>query len=259
MSYQKPGLTWWGESFVSTFFYQTHPFISIAALFSLYMAFKKRDFSILIISWFIILVFVLQIKRSRYILILFPMFTLMASYGLQRIKSIELKRFVVYSIVSSSLVIALFVYSPFLQKMSSANFKDAGRFLNSTDYPYVEVITLPFKGTKVNPAIAVPMLDLFMEKEISYQYDTLSILPFEKIRESSVRFTWGYKNPEYYETIRRNENEKPAVVIISNELAEQLPEYAREKIKRYDKVKVFQKTTGLFRYNPFVTVYQPRF
>ncbi|MFV1993072.1 MAG: ArnT family glycosyltransferase, partial [Acidiferrobacterales bacterium] len=43
LNYQVPGLKRWGESFTSTFFFQVHPFITLAALFSAYVAFRKKD------------------------------------------------------------------------------------------------------------------------------------------------------------------------------------------------------------------------
>ena len=58
----------------------------------------------------------------------FPMFALMASYGLEAVTHRELRKFLVYAAVSTSLVIALFAYLPFLQKMSPVNLRDAGRY-----------------------------------------------------------------------------------------------------------------------------------
>jgi hypothetical protein len=256
-SYQKPGLRWWGESFTSTFLYQTHPLITIFAFYSFYRAFRKRDISHLIISWLIIVVVLFQIKRSRYILILFPMLTLMAAYGLQAVKSMRLKKLFVYGIVCSSLTIGIFAYLPFLQTMSSVNLRDAGKFTDTMNFPYIEVITLPSSTTGVNPAIAVPVFDLSAKKDIVYRYDSKHTLPFEQVKESSVRFTWGYSNPGYYEKDVRGFSEKPAIVIVSNELDATLTEYAERKIKKYRKVKIFQRTTGLFRYNPLVAVFEP--
>jgi len=114
--YQKPGLRRWGENFISTFFFQTHPFVSIAACCSIYAAIKKRDLKYFIILWLVLLVFALQIKRARYTLIVFPMFTLMASYGLQIIKTVEVKRFIVFCALFSSLVVAGFRISLFWKR-----------------------------------------------------------------------------------------------------------------------------------------------
>ncbi len=255
--YQIPGLRRWGESFVSTFFYQIHPLITIAALYSLYVAFKKRDLKYLIISWLIFLIVLLQIKRIRYIMIIFPMLALMASYGLQVVKNKELRRFIASYIVISSLIVAISVYLPFLQKMSSVNLKDAGRFLNSVDVTNIEVLTLPSTNSIVNPAVSVPILDIFTEKNIYYYYDASFSPPFERIRESPLRFTWEYKNPEYYIANNKGPKGNVVVVVITNKIDELLPNHIEQKIKGYKKTRVFKTSTGVFRYRPIVMIYQP--
>ncbi|MFV1973275.1 MAG: ArnT family glycosyltransferase, partial [Thiohalobacterales bacterium] len=77
-SYQVPGLKRWGESFTSTFFFQIHPYITLAALFSIFVAIKKKDVKYAIISWLLLLVIVLEIKRARYLIMVLPMLALMA-------------------------------------------------------------------------------------------------------------------------------------------------------------------------------------
>ena len=170
MSYQRPGLRRWGESFTSTFLFQIHPFITVAALYSLYVAFRKRDLKYMIVSYLILLVVLFQIKRIRYIIPLFPMLALMASYGLREIRSRDIRKFIVFCIITSSLVFALSAYLPFLQRISTINLKNAGQFLNSLDVEDIEVFTLPQKRSVVNPAAAVPVLDLFTDKRILYDY-----------------------------------------------------------------------------------------
>ncbi len=255
--YQAPGLRRWGESFLSSFFYQTHPFITIAALYSLFAAFKKRDLRYLIISWLVFLVILFQIRRIRYIMLIFPMLALMASYGLQEIKSKELRRFIVSCIVISSLVIALFAYLPFLQKLSSVNLKNAGVFLDSVDAANIEVLTVSSGDPIVNPAVFVPLLDIFTQKKIHYAYDADLSPPFEKIRESPLRFTWGYKNPEYYAADNKASKGSVTIVVILDKPDRLITEHIKQKIKGYRKIKVFENSTDIFRYSPFVTVYQP--
>lgn len=253
--YQKPGLRRWGESFISTFFFQTHPFISIAALCSVYAAIKKRDMKYLIILWLMLLIVALQIKRSRYILIVFPMFTLMASYGLQMITNKEVKRFIVLCALSSSLVVAVFSYLPFLNKMSPVNLKNAGEILNTLNTDSVKVYTLPAKNTLVNPAIAVPVLDLFTDRVIHYQYDSGFAPSSESIKESSVRFTWEFTNPDYYAS-GSNAARDETVVIISNSPDDKIPVNIDKEIEGYKLAGKFISSSGIFLYNPMVEVYQ---
>jgi hypothetical protein len=255
--YQAPGLRRWGESFISTFLYQIHPFITAAALCSLYAAFKKKDVKFLIICWLIFLVAVLQIKRSRYVLVVLPMLSLMASYGLQMIQGREIRRYITSCIVAASLVVSIAVYLPFLQSMSLVNLKDAGRLLDSIEAEQAEVMLIPSKKSAVNPSIAVPLLDLYTEKTIMYRHDEGFSLPFEKIRTSPLRFTWEYRNPKYYMAHKDASVEKPAIIIISNQDNTLLPERIKEKIKKYDKIEIFDATTDFFRYSPVAAVYLP--
>ncbi|GBE02037.1 hypothetical protein BMS3Abin08_01475 [bacterium BMS3Abin08] len=259
MSYQRPGLRRWGESFTSTFLFQIHPFITVAALYSLYVAFRKRDLKYMIVSYLILLVVLFQIKRIRYIIPLFPMLALMASYGLREIRSRDIRKFIVFCIITSSLVFALSAYLPFLQRISTINLKNAGQFLNSLDVEDIEVFTLPQKRSVVNPAAAVPVLDLFTDKRILYDYKKNMRfgprLSKRRLQKSSLRFTWEYKNPEYYTDSNKYTGNNMAVVVISDDPGQPLPNYI-EEMKRKDLIsKVFKISTGIFRYRTIVTVY----
>lgn len=253
--YQAPGLRRWGESFPSTFLYQIHPFITAAALYSAYAAFKKKDLKFLIICWLLFLVVALQIKRSRYVLVVFPLLALMASYGLQMIQGKEIKKYITSSIVAASLAVSMAAYLPFLQSMSLVNLKEAGRFLDSLDAEQTEVLVVPSKKSAVNPSIAVPLLDLYTEKTIVYRHDEGFSLPFDKIKTSPLRFTWEYRNPAYYLPDKGGTVGKPAIIIISNQDSDLLPERVKEKIKMYGQVKLFDNTTNLFRYSPVASIY----
>jgi hypothetical protein len=254
--YQAPGLGRWGESFVSTFLYQIHPFITIAALYAVYYAVRKKDPKFLIISWLVLLIVILQIRRSRYVMVVFPMVTLMASYGLQKIASPEIRRYVASCIAAVSLTVAMFAYMPLLQSMSLVNLKNAGIFLDSVDAEKVEVFALPSEKSTVNSSVAVPILDLYTGKDILYHYDNSSSFPSESIDTSPIRFTWGYKNPGYY-IPTQNGPVSYTIAVITNHGDDVLPGPIREKLKRYERIRVFEATEGLFLYSPVVTVYSP--
>jgi hypothetical protein len=251
--YQKPGLKRWSESFISTFFFQVHPFISISALFSVYVALKKRDIKYLIISWLLILFLVLQIKRARYMIPAFPMLALMASYGLQWIKEREVRRFIDLCIVQTSTIVSLFFYLPFLQGMSAVNLKETGRFLDSSGINEVEVITIPSDKSVINTAVSIPLLDLFTESRLAYRYSPGEI-PSDNTEESSLRFTWGYSNPGYYSY--GDEDAKRALVVISSEAGQDLPEGLKARTEGRSLVKTFDISTGIFRYVTVVNVYE---
>lgn len=256
MSYQKPGLKRWGESFVSTFFFQIHPFITIMALFSVWAAYEKKDKKYLVIVWLVLLLIVFQIRRIRYILPLFPMIALMASYGLQQIRQSDIRRFIAASILVFSFSVAAFAYAPFTGRMSAVNLKSAGEFLNTLDEKHVEVFTLPTREASVNPAVAVPLLDLYTKKPIIYQHEKPLSPPGEEVRESSLRFTWEYRNPRYYSENPGFSREDTAVVIINGEPDGVLPYYISQMVKDYREVGVFNTDEGIFKYKTFVSVYR---
>ena len=256
IDYQKPGLGRWQETFVSTFFFQIHPFITLAALYSAYVAVRKKDLRYAVAVWLVLLVILMQIRRIRYIIIVFPMLALMAAYGIHEIRARDIKKFFVLSVVISSLIIGVFVYLPFLQRLSTVNLKDAGTLLNSLDESNIEVFTLMPEDPVMNPAVSVPILDLFTRKNIVYKYNRESFLPPKEIVEkSSLRFTWEYKNPVYYGT-DNYDNKDATVVVISESPDDVLPKDVLQRIAGYRLSSVFKTSDGIFSYRPCVRVYR---
>ncbi|UCD35253.1 MAG: glycosyltransferase family 39 protein, partial [Nitrospiraceae bacterium] len=185
--YQAPGLRRWGESFLSTFIFQAHPFITAAALWSVVEATRKKDIRYLIIIWLVLLVVMLQIRRSRYVMVVFPMVALMAGYGLQALKSQETRRYALSCIVAASLCVAVFAYRPFLQSMSAVNFKNAGELLDTLGGDWAEVITVPSPDIPVNLSAAVPILDLFTARKIIFREGEGPFPPPEGTETSPLR------------------------------------------------------------------------
>ena len=255
MSYQRPGLGRWAESFISTFLFQIHPFITLLALFSLWVAFRRRDSRYLIICLLPVLLILFQIKRIRYTIPLFPMVALMASYGLQRIENSELKRFITSCVVISSVAVALFAYLPFTQKMSAANLKKAGEFLNTLDENAVEVFTLMPREPVLNPAVEVSLLDLYTRKTIIYHGER-SAPPVADVNSSPLRFTWEYRNPSYYAVKDKPRDDEMATVVISGEGEEHLPYALGQRLKNYHLVRRFNVDEGVFEHKTFVSVYR---
>jgi len=255
LEYQKPGLDRWGESFHSTFLFQMHPLITLSALVSLAVALRKRDASYAIISWLVLLIVLFGIRRIRYTLPVFPMLTLMAGYGLQVIKRDELRRFILFSTVTTSLVIGIFAFLPLAESMSVANLKHAGEYLNTLDAGEIEVITLFSKEPVVNPAVAVPLIDLFTNKQIRYHYQPEDFPPREEIEQSSLRFTWAYRNPTYY-IAKPDAFLNVPVVIISDASNDPLPKPAAQRLEGYRLSESFNTSEKIFRYIVGVRIYQ---
>lgn len=255
MSYQKPGLRRWGESFLSTFFFQIHPLISLAAAYSVYEAWRKKDIRYLGVLWLVALVFFFRIRRIRYIIMVFPMLTLMASYGLQRTRQKTAVRFIVLSVVAFSVTVGVFGYLPFLKSNSAANIEKAGRYLDSLGIAEAEVYMVSSENSFINPAVAVPVLDLFTKKQLIYNYQREKKMSDEELSRSRFRFSWEYKNPPYYEVMQENRQDKRALVVISDGVATRLPAAMQLKIAGYGKKVSFNSTDNIYQYQSFVTVY----
>jgi hypothetical protein len=180
----------------------------------------------------------------------------MASYGLREIKDKEIRRFIVLCVITSSLVVGMFAYLPFVQKISTANLKNAGEFLDSIDEKNIEIFTLPQKEIAVNPAVSVPILDLFTNKKIIYHYESDFPLTREEIEKSPLRFTWEYKNPKYYAPENKVSEGDTAVVIISADINEILPEHIVQRIKGHHLSRAFSISEGLFSYRTMVMIYR---
>jgi hypothetical protein len=245
--YQKPGLSKWTESFKSTFLFQVHPFVTVAAIYSVFAAAGKKDLKYPAIAWLVALLVVMGVRRSRYLLPVFPMIGLMASYALRELKDARLRRFVVYLAATVSVVISAFAYVPFLRTNAISNLMYAGRYLNTLEGEDVRVFALPQRSV-VNPAVSVPLLDIYTNKNIAFRYDYEPRLEGDKLARSPLRFTWEYRNPEYY----RPEGEgQPLVAVIARDLGAD----AGINLKQYRLLKGFDETARLYRYRPFVNVY----
>jgi len=256
-SYQVPGIKRWGESFTSTFFFQIHPYVTLAALFSVYAAFKKKDIKYAIVSWLLLLVVVLEIKRARYLVVVFPMLALMASYGINEIRNARIRKYIVSSAVVSALVVAVFGYLPFSQNTSAVNLQQAGKYLDTMDAETIEVVVLPGVRSIVNPAVSVPVLDLFTSKDLVYRYDEDQIQRPGSIEKSSLRFTWEYRNPEYYLADTGISKSRTPIAIIFSDPGQSIPAQIAERIAGYRLVKDFSTLDRAFKHQTIIRVYQP--
>jgi len=106
----------------------------------------------------------------------------------------------------------------------------------------------------------VPILDLFTDKEIFYDYRLNSALikrpTEEEILNSPTRFTWEYQNPAFYTPKGKTLPEETAIVVISDTPAPELPEYVRQRIKDKRIYRIFKRyTPGMLKYRTIVTIY----
>ena len=253
-AYQKPGLGRWGEGYVSTFFFQIHAFVTAGTLYSVWRAVKKRDYSYLNIACFVLIIFVLGLKRIRYTLPLFPFIGLLASYGIKEFSNRRVRRFFVLCAVSSALVIGRFAYLPFLENMSSGNIQEAGAFLNRLGVDAVEVVPLSTPDDIVNPEVTIPLLDYYCDRRISYAADRPRP-NLNRYRNSSLRFTWEYQPPALYRPSMASPVNEKALVVIASRPNQQVPSSVAEQIARYENKRIFVRTTDVFQHQTFLSVY----
>lgn len=253
-TYQWPGLKRWEEGLASTLLFQVHPLITIAASFGVVAAIRKRDIRFLVPAWFALFALFFQHGRIRYLLPLFPLLTLMASYGIQELKDARVRRYIVLCVVTSSLVIAVFAYAPFLHRTSMVNLRDAGGYLDTLENNAVEVHVLPQPRSLGNTEMAIPLLDLYTRKKLVYRERPSGPPDQEAIMQSPLRFSWEIRQPAIY-----SEQAKDAclpVVIISGDSSGTAPSDINLISASFTMLKRFESSAGVFKYKTFVTVFK---
>ena len=257
LSYQKPALKRWEESFYSTFFFQTHPFLTAFALVSFYAALKRKDWKYFIIFWLVLLVVLLQIRRIRYIVMVFPLLALMASYGLKSVKTIESRVITISCAVMFSLVLALTAYLPFLQGLSMVNLKEAGEFLDTRNTSHTEVRVIQSEAPAGSLLVAVPIMDLFTRKILIVDERSLVGKNAGAAGLSPLRFTWEFRTPSYYRnTVITTDID--TIAVISDRACKQLPSYLEERLSEFQPVKSFDENEEIFSFRTSVCIYEKR-
>ena len=256
-TYQRPGLGRWQEGYLSTFLFQAHPFLAMLALLGIYRAIRARDSRFLVAGWFAVFVFLLQIKRIRYILPLFPLFALMAAYGLNAFRDQGVRRFICLCVVASSLAIAYRAYLPFLNATGMANLQHAGRYLDTLECNSVDVYALPQKDSSGSTFAAIPILDYYTGKQILSSQNWPSHPENGETRQSSLRFTWEARKPEAY--ARTDAARGCALAIISSEALDAVPEaFTGGSLSGFDELQRFDRASEVFKYQTLVTIFKER-
>lgn len=255
-SYQRPGLRRWSESLASTFLFQTHPLLTAGLLYSAFRAWRKRDLRFLVVSYLVfLLLVVLEIRRIRYSLPVFPLVALLAAYGLRDIGDRQVRRHLALVIVGSSLLLARGAFLPFLKTIGERNIQDAGLYLNGLAEDRVRVFALSEPNSVLDLKVEVPLLDLFTHKQIRYEsLPPGGALP-ERVKKSALRFTWEFNLPALY--IPHSIDSGP-VVVISNSLNDDQPPQLRASIAGLSPIKSFTENNGIFQNRTCVVVYGPR-
>lgn len=251
--FQMPGLKRWNESLISTFLFQTHPFVSLTALFAIYAAIMKRDKKFLVAGWFVVLLLFLQTSRIRYLVPLFPLFTLMASYGLNELlENKRVRRFMALAIVSSSLAITLCAFLPFLNTISVVNLQRAGGYLDTLKCETVGVYALPQVSSTGNTKVTIPILDFHTNKQLVSLQDSFGSRD-KRVEKSSLRYTWEFELPPFYSGA--NVMGRSPVVVISSVKITTLPWEIERYANSPEILKQFSVASRTFRYKSFVTIF----
>lgn len=255
-SYQKPGLSRWAESYLSTFLFQCSPFVAVFALAGLWRGIRKKDWKVLIALWPVLLLFLMGVKRSRYTVDVFPMLALIGARGLAAFESRRLKNFIALSVLVSSFVIAVFAFRPFLESTSPVNIEDAGKFLNHLEGRYVRVYTITSRGDDVNLAVTVPMLGLFTKKENLLDDHNLGYVPSkEEVAESPLRFTWQFRTPPFYRDTGRKGNIPVAVISDDSSAEQKYPPEVMDAIKGLPHSRQFMVKDNIYVFQSLIKVY----
>ena len=252
-NYQASGLRRWGESYASIFLFQIHPFITVAALGSILVALKTKDWRFPVIAWLPLLMVILEIKRMRYLLPVLPMLALMAAYGLCAMRDAIMRRFIVAGIMISAFVVAAGAYLPFLAHTSINNLKQAGEYLDALGTETAEIITLTQPRAAINPAVSVPLLDIYTRTQLVYRLD--NPVPPAGVETSVLRFTWEYPITLYPHSLP--DNLAVPVVVIAAERAQALPPAVSQRLQGYRLTREFTVRDDAFDYQTLVQIYRP--
>jgi hypothetical protein len=254
VEYQKPGLNRWGESYISTFLFQVHPFITAAALLGILAAIKKVDFRFLLISFLLLLFLLMQVKRIRYTVPVFPLLALMAAYGLGVIQNKTVIKQVVLSVVVTSFVLAFTGFLPLLKSLGVQNLQAAGHYVNTLSGSSIEVISFAGENAVVNPVTSIPILDIYTDKKIVADYDPVSPEVLERVKTAPLRFTWEFPLPDYY-LPKPGVQKIDALVIITDDPGRPLEQEIKNKISLYPMQKTFKQSSHIFQHQTYVMVY----
>lgn len=249
LGYQSKGLKRWGESYISTFFFQVHPFLTLAAIYILGEGLRRRSRKVALLVALILPVFLLRVERIRYLLPLFPVFALLAGHGIERLKLIQ-KSFIPVSACIFSLLFALSFYLPFNIATSSSNLMHAGHYLDRLEAGEVAVLPLTSYGP-VNPRVTVPLLDIYTQKRITVVPYNYTPPPEEELKTSPLRFTWEYELPEYYSRAKG----KPEVIVVVTGEKKPIPGEIEKELEDYRLIAEYRRSQGLFDFTTLVSIY----
>jgi hypothetical protein len=153
------------------------------------------------------------------------------------------------------MTIAFSVYLPFATNMSMVNLKHAGEYLDTLGAREVQVITVPTRKPLIGSVVSVALLDLFTGKELRHAPLLPEPYPPQRdILRSSLRFTWEFPAPDYYDAASSHRTDVPVIVLMNRK--QTLPEAVSARLRRYRLSASFRLDDGIFQYAPQAFVYE---
>jgi hypothetical protein len=255
-SYQSAGLLHWQENWLSTLFFQSHPFIILLAIAGSVRAFRSRNRGFLALLVLPLTLIILDIERSRYLLPYLPLITLLAAYGLQALPDVRLKQGLATGIVAVSAIILQGAYLPFFKTTSMMNLLNAGAYLDTMHPTGATVTVLPQQAASGSTAAAVPILDLYTKVRLEVDQSWPSHLsPRPSPYETSLEFTRQLPRPGFYRPSGSSPNTN--IIIASSPLTLRLQRDRRVATALH--WQEFTKSSPAFRYKTLVAVARPSF
>ncbi len=246
LGFQKTGLQTWSEGYISIFFFHMYPLMIPFCLLGLYMAIKEKEASIFIPLCFFLFLILFSAKRMRYLIPFFPLFVLMAGYGLSKIHNEHKQRYLVFAAIFWSFIVLSFIYSPFLNRTNMKNIQLAAIEINREPLSKVNVIALPQTYSLANSSIAMALLDYYSDKDLIFIGNWKNTKNDKLPEYHPLRFSWEINLPDYYKGYIEPDN--PLVVIHDKTGGPATVDCAPYK--------EFVSNTGLFRYKIHLSLYK---
>ncbi|MEE8402267.1 MAG: glycosyltransferase family 39 protein, partial [Candidatus Hydrothermarchaeaceae archaeon] len=250
----------YAESPLSLLFFQISPLVTLLALYSLYIAFRKRDMDyLLLLVWALLPFVLLHNSRIRYMVPALPAIAIMASIALGEIRTEKTRKFLAFSIVLCSLSLGVFYYLPFTHSYSTANIKNAADFTNSLNVDAVEFYAVFPDDYRFNLNILLSVFDIYSSKKVK----TPEYWPVET-KPPPAGWTWRFVYPPPYYS--QDPGPANAIVIVSPGIGQVMPENLEYRLGEYKLSRIYSagEISSLGPYiakvylpNPIITVTSP--
>ncbi len=107
----------------------------------------------------------------------------------------------------------------------------------------------------MNPAIAVPLLDLSTSRPLAYAYAPPPPEALAAVATSPLRFTWEWVNPPWSAPGGRGDG-VTAVAVVTDDLETPLPPDVARRLSGLRLVRTFAADEGVFAYRTLVRIYR---